>query len=118
MNNNTKVGKRFPQKIRRYSLLGFIKGMSIKSSKMNEIMIEAAPSFIIEDSSSKRILFVSSDRDEKLDGTTAILCEFNEEKSYCCEVDAAILLQLKLNHTKVRFMFDSKLKTIEKVTVI
>ena len=118
MSNKTKVGKKSSKNIRSYSLLGFVKGMSIKSSKANEIMIEAAPSFIIEDGEAKRILFVSSARIKKPDGTVAVLCELDEQKRYSCKVDAAVLLQLKLNHTKVRFEFDSKLKTVENVTVI
>ena len=121
MSNETKVSKpakKKPKGIRNYFLLGFVKGMSIENNKANEIMIEAAPSFIIEDGETKRILFASNDRNEKLDGTVAVLCELNNQKSYSCKVDASVLLQLKLNHVKVRFEFDSNLKTIRKVTVI
>lgn len=117
MNNKRKEGKMSPQK-ESYSLVGFVKGISIKSSKANEIMIEAAPSFIIEDGEVKRILFVPSAKNKKLDEAVAVLCEFDEQKSYSCIVDASVLLQLKLNHTKVRFEFDSKRKQIVSIIVL
>ena len=67
---------------------------------------------------SKKILFASSESAGKPGVTKAVLCELNAQKGYSCGVDTTVLLQLKLNHTKVRFEFNSNLETIEKVTVI
>ena len=50
--------------------------------------------------------------------TKAVLYELNAQKGYSCKVDAAVLLQLKLNHTKVRFKVNLNPETIENVTVI
>lgn len=50
--------------------------------------------------------------------TKAVLYELNAQNGFSCEVDAAVLLQLKLNHTKMRFKVNLNPETIENVTVI
>jgi hypothetical protein len=66
----------------------------------------------------KEILFASSESAEKPGVTKAVLYELNAQNGFSCEVDAAVLLQLKLNHTKVRFEFDSKRKQIVSIIVL
>lgn len=66
----------------------------------------------------KEILFASSESAGKSGMTKTVLYELNAQKGYSCKVDAAVLLQLKLNHTKVRFKVNLNPGTIEKVTVI
>lgn len=66
----------------------------------------------------KEILFTSSESAGKPGMTKTVLYELNAQKGYSCKVDAAVLLQLKLNHTKVRFRVNLNPGTIEKVTVI
>ena len=101
-----------------YYTEGYVKELSIDHTATKILKIEPTPSFLVEDGASKRILFASRESVGKLGVTKAVLHELNAQKGYSCGVDASVLLQMKLNHTKVRFEFNSNLETIEKVTVI
>ena len=66
----------------------------------------------------KEILFASSESAGKPGMTKTVLYELNAQKGFSCKVDAAVLWQLKLNHTKVRFQVNLNPETIKNVTVI
>ena len=101
-----------------YYTEGYVKELSIDHTATKLLKIEPTPSFLVEDGASKKILFASRESAGKPGVTKAVLYELNAQKGYSCGVDYSVLLQLKLNHTKVRFEFNSNFETIEKVTVI
>jgi len=101
-----------------YYTEGYVKELSIDHTATKILKIEPTPSFLVEDGASKKILFASRKSAGKPGVTKAVLCELNAQKGYSCGVDTTVLLQLKMNHTKVLFEFNSNYETIEKVTVI
>lgn len=101
-----------------YYTEGYVKELSIDHNATKLLRIEPTPSFLVEYGTSKKILFASNESAEKSGVTKAVLYEFNAQNGFSCEVDAAVLLQLKLNHTKVRFKVNLNPETIEKVIVI
>lgn len=103
---------------RAYYTEGYVKELSINNTATKILKIEPTQSFLVEDGASKKILFASSESVEKSEETKAVLYELNAQKGYSCGIDTSVLLQLKFNHTKVRFEFAPNLKTIEKVIVI
>lgn len=101
-----------------YYTEGYVKELSIDHTATKILKIEPTPSFLVEDGASKKILFASRESAGKPGVTKAVLYELNAQEGYSCGVDGSVLLQMKLNHAKVRFEFNSNLETIEKVTVI
>lgn len=101
-----------------YYTEGYVKELSIDHTATKILKIEPTPSFLVEDGASKKILFASRESAVKPGVTKAVLYELNAQEGYSCGVDGSVLLQMKLNHTKVRFEFNSNLETIEEVTVI
>lgn len=101
-----------------YYTEGYVKELSIDHTATKLLRIEPTPSFLVEDGASKKILFAASGSAEKPGMTKAVLYELNAQTGFSCEVDTTVLLQLKLNHTKVRFKVNLNPETIKNVTVI
>lgn len=100
-----------------YYTEGYVKELSIDHTATKLLRIEPTSSFLVEDGGSKRILFASTESAGKHGESKAVLYELNAQNGFSCEVDAAVLLQLKLNHTKVRFEYNLERKEIVRITI-
>lgn len=102
---------------RTYYTEGYVKELSISDTATKVIKIEPTPSFLVEDGASKKILFASSESAGKPGVTKAVLCELNAQKGYRCGVDTTVLLQLKMNHTKMRFGYNLEREEVVEITI-
>ena len=100
-----------------YYTEGYVKELSIDHTATKLLKIEPTPSFLVEDGASKKILFASSESAGKPGVSKAVLCELNAQKGYSCGVDTTVLLQLKMNHTKVRFGYNLEREEVVEITI-
>jgi len=100
-----------------YYTEGYVKELSIDHTATKILKIEPTPSFLVEDGASKKILFASRESAGKPGVTKAVLYELNAQKGYSCGVDTTVLLQLKMNHTKVRFGYNLEREEVVEITI-
>ena len=101
-----------------YFMEGYVKELTIPL-KENKIKIDPAPGYIVGDGEKRQIVYMPNDSISQEKSSEFAKTRKLADNEVRCNADIAAhaLLQLKLNHVKVRFEFDADCQVINKIIV-